>query len=130
MDIGAVFFLLLYLFNVSEMENMQTHIVYISSKESYAMQLFKVQPLDFLIKPISAENIREVLIRSVKQKSSADTCFEYQKGNLETTKGDKANHGIGLKNVRRIVEKYHGELTFFYGDDSAETDVMMYVKEM
>lgn len=49
---------------------------------------------------------------------------------LETTKGDKANHGIGLKNVRRIVEKYHGELTFFYGDDSAETDVMMYVKEM
>ena len=44
------------------------------------MQLFKVQPLDFLIKPISKENIREVLIRSVKQKSSADACFEYQKG--------------------------------------------------
>ena len=65
----------------SEMENMQTHIVYISSKESYAMQLFKVQPLDFLIKPISAEQIKEVLIRSVKQKISTDTCFEYQKGN-------------------------------------------------
>lgn len=65
----------------NEMENMQTHIVYISSKESYAMQLFKVQPLDFLIKPVSAEIIREVLIRSIKQKSSADTCFEYQKGN-------------------------------------------------
>lgn len=45
------------------------------------MQLFKVQPLDFLIKPISAENIREVLIRSVKQNSSADLYFEYQKGN-------------------------------------------------
>ncbi len=65
----------------NEMEDMQTHIVYISSKESYAMQLFKVQPLDFLIKPISAENIREVLIRSVKQKSRADAYFEYQKGN-------------------------------------------------
>ena len=65
----------------NEMENMQTHIVYISSKESYAMQLFKVQPLDFLIKPISTQNIREVLIRSIKQKSNADTYFEYQKGN-------------------------------------------------
>ena len=64
----------------NEMENMQTHIVYISSKESYAMQLFKVQPLDFLIKPVSAENIKEVLIRSVKQKSSADIYFEYRKG--------------------------------------------------
>ena len=65
----------------NEMENMQTHIVYISSKESYAMQLFKVQPFDFLIKPVSNENIREVLIRSVKQKSRADAYFEYQKGN-------------------------------------------------
>lgn len=63
-----------------EMENMQTHIVYISARESYAMQLFKIQPLDFLIKPVSAEQIRETLIRSVKQKSSADACFEYQKG--------------------------------------------------
>ena len=64
----------------NEMEDLQTHIVYISSKESYAMQLFKVQPLDFLIKPVSAENIKEVLIRSVKQKSSADIYFEYRKG--------------------------------------------------
>ena len=31
--------------------------------------------------PTSAEHIKEVLIRSVKQKGSADTCFEYQKGN-------------------------------------------------
>lgn len=65
----------------NEMEDIQTHIVYISSKESYAMQLFKFQPLDFLIKPISAENLKEVLIRSVKQKSRADTYFDYQKGN-------------------------------------------------
>jgi len=62
------------------MENMQTHIVYISSKESYAMQLFKVQPLDFLIKPVSAESIKEVLMRSVKQKNSMGIYFEYQKG--------------------------------------------------
>lgn len=65
----------------NEMENMQTHIVYISSKERYAMQLFKVQPLDFLIKPVPAEQIREVLIRSIKQNSSTEACFEYQKGN-------------------------------------------------
>ena len=48
----------------------------------------------------------------------------------ETTKEDKANHGIGLKNVRRIVEKYHGDITFFYENNIIQTDVMMYVKEM
>ncbi len=49
---------------------------------------------------------------------------------LETTKEDKVNHGIGLKNVRRIVEKYHGDIAFLYENDSMETDVMLYVKEL
>ena len=53
-----------------------------------------------------------------------------RKNFLETTKEDKVNHGIGLKNVHRIVEKYHGDIEFIYEDDSMETDVMMYVKEM
>ena len=49
---------------------------------------------------------------------------------LETTKEDKGNHGIGLKNVRRIVEKHHGEIAFLYENGFMETDVMMYVKEL
>ncbi len=49
---------------------------------------------------------------------------------FETTKEDKVNHGIGLKNVRRIVEKYHGDIAFLYENASMETDVMMYVNEM
>lgn len=36
----------------NEMEDIDTHIVYISSGQTYAMQLFKVQPLDFLVKPV------------------------------------------------------------------------------
>ena len=44
---------------------------------------------------------------------------------LETTKEDKGNHGIGLKNVRRIVKKYHGDLAFLYENGSMETDVMI-----
>lgn len=53
-----------------------------------------------------------------------------RRGFLETTKEDNVNHGIGLKNVRRIVEKYHGDLAFQYENNFMETDVMMYVKEM
>lgn len=64
----------------NEMEDINTHIVYISSKQTYAMQLFKVQPLDFLVKPISSEQIKEVLIRSLRQKQSLKSFFEYQKG--------------------------------------------------
>lgn len=66
----------------NEMEDIQTHIVYISSKQNYAMQLFKVQPLDFLIKPVSDGQIREVLVRSIRQKQSVGSCFEFQKGGM------------------------------------------------
>lgn len=63
-----------------ELEDTDIHIVYISSKEGYAMQLFQVQPLDFLIKPISEEKLKRVIIRSMKRKKNEESCFEYQKG--------------------------------------------------
>lgn len=63
-----------------EMEDIQTHIVYISAKQNYAMQLFRIQPLDFLVKPVSEEQIKEVLVRSIRQKQRLKNCFEYQKG--------------------------------------------------
>lgn len=63
----------------NEMEDIQTHIVYISSREGYAMQLFKVQPFDFLIKPVSEERLKEVVGKSIKQKRRTDLYFEYQK---------------------------------------------------
>ena len=49
---------------------------------------------------------------------------------LETTKEDASNHGIGLGNVRRIVEKYQGEMELLCENGSMETDIIMYIKEM
>ena len=63
-----------------EMEDTDTHIVYISSNQGYAMELFKMQPLEFLVKPISAARLKEVLERSMKRKKYAGSCFEYQRG--------------------------------------------------
>lgn len=59
-----------------------THIVYVSSKQEYAMQLFRLQPLDFLIKPVSEEQVKEVLERSLKQRAQGKALFEYQKGGV------------------------------------------------
>lgn len=49
---------------------------------------------------------------------------------LETTKEDAPNHGIGLSNVRRIVEKYHGDMDLVCENGTLEADIMMYIKEM
>ena len=64
----------------NELNDMEMHIVYISSKQNYAMQLFKIQPLDFLIKPVPKDQLREVLSRSIRQRRDSGGYFEYQKG--------------------------------------------------
>jgi DNA-binding LytR/AlgR family response regulator len=63
-----------------EMGDTELHIVYISSKQGYAMELFKMQPLDFLVKPVSGQKLKEVITRSMRRKKYAESCFEYQKG--------------------------------------------------
>ena len=64
----------------ADREDYLTHIVYVSSREEYAMQLFKLQPLDFLVKPVSKVQVREVIERSMRQKARSRTLFAYQKG--------------------------------------------------
>lgn len=41
-----------------------------------------------------------------------------------------AGHGTGLVNVRRIVEKYHGDMEMRCKDNHMETDIMLYMKNL
>ena len=45
-----------------------------------------------------------------------------------TQKPDKVNHGIGMKNVKEIVEKYNGEQIIQTTDSLFKTDIVLYVK--
>ena len=59
-----------------------TQIVYVSSKESYAMDLFEVRPLNFLVKPVSKEIVEYVLIKAVKLLGDNNHFYEYKNGNV------------------------------------------------
>ncbi|MEG2345705.1 MAG: GHKL domain-containing protein, partial [Anaerovoracaceae bacterium] len=37
---------------------------------------------------------------------------------FKTTKAKEVGHGIGLKNVQRVVDAYHGHMEIDYTDDS------------
>ena len=60
-----------------ELENMDTIIVYISSKSSYAMNLFRIQPLDFLIKPITRDMVEDIMDMSMKMYEKKNWAFNY-----------------------------------------------------
>lgn len=53
-------------------------IVYISSNSSYAMELFAVRPVDFLIKPVEDRIIEETLLKAVNLSNKRNIMYEYQ----------------------------------------------------
>lgn len=64
----------------NQLDNMGLQIVYISGKASYAQQLFKTQPLDFLVKPILQEQMNEVIDMALKIAKKRNERFEFQQG--------------------------------------------------
>ena len=62
------------------MHNESTHIVYISAYTSYALELFKIRPLNFLVKPFGEAEIIEVLTKSMELSSYEGHTFTWKKG--------------------------------------------------
>lgn len=65
----------------NEVSNQSMHIIYISSKKSYAYDLFEIHPYDFLIKPIDKKKvcseIKELL--SLNEQDSRFFTYEYNR---------------------------------------------------
>ena len=62
-----------------------------------------------------------------------NSCLGIPEGVCELRKlsGKSAfGHGIGLGNIQRIVEKYHGDIEMRCEDSHMETDIMLYMKDL
>jgi DNA-binding LytR/AlgR family response regulator len=84
-----------------------TQIAYISSKTEYAMDLFKIQPINFLIKPLKRADIESVIGKAVKIKGIGSDVFTYKYG--QTTHNVKINDIMYLiSNKRKVSIKTKG----------------------
>lgn len=101
----------------NHLEDEITDIVYISSKTSYAMELFGNRPLDFLVKPLTYDKIEKVLDIAIKRNGVRERCFEYQIGKVNKMvplkqilyfKSDNKKIHIILKEKNEIV--FNGKL--------------------
>ena len=97
-----------------QLDNIGMQIVYISGKSSYAQQLFKTQPLDFLVKPISQEQIDETMKTAVRLIKRREERFEFQKGkeHYYVPMGDIVYFGSEGRKIKVVTLKTTFE---FYG---------------
>lgn len=86
-----------------ELEDMDMNIIYISSKTSYAMNLFKLHPFDFVVKPFNRDGIEKIIAELMKLRGLDKGVFLYQShkksyrvalGNILYFESDKKNINI------------------------------------
>ena len=75
----------------NELNNETTQIVYISGKDSYAMELFDIRPLNFLIKPLQEEKIEAAVRKAIDLVEKGNHYFEYKIG--------RTNNKIPIKDI-------------------------------
>lgn len=63
-----------------KMKNETTQIVFVSSKENYAIQLFDIRPLNFLVKPVEYKKLEYVMDEYDRLYKFQHNYFEYNIG--------------------------------------------------
>lgn len=91
-----------------------TQIVYISGKSEYALELFDINPLNFLVKPLSYEKIEKVINKYLKINDIQAGIFSYKYGH--DTFQIMIKDIIYLKSKgKKIIIKLKNKEVDFYG---------------
>lgn len=99
--------------------NFHTQIVFISSKDTYAMQLFAVQPLDFLVKPVKAKTLMDTIGRGLEIMMYSGDFFVCKSGKEHITLNYKEI--LYLTSNKRVVSVVcRDETVSYYGKLSQE----------
>jgi len=97
-----------------ELEDYITKIVYISSKNSYDRQLFDVQPLHFLSKPLNREKVIKDLQLAIKILEKENKMFSFKIG--QRTYKIPVKEIIYFESIRREIKLVSIKETLYFYD--------------
>lgn len=98
----------------SDLEDYITKIIYISSENIYDRELFDVQPLDFLSKPIDIEEVIKDIKLAIKTYEKENKMFSYKIGHSNCKIPIKEI--IYFESIRREIKLVSiKETLYFYG---------------
>jgi len=107
-----------------------TQIVYISWKHKYALELFDINPLNFLIKPIDRNKVEKVINRYLKISGFWSNVFTFKYGHdsfkikLKDIKYFQSNGKKIIIYLKNRMEEFYGSLEEIYNNQLSEYDFL------
>ena len=96
-------------------QNHMVSIVYISWEKKYALQLFEIQPLNFLIKPLRQEKIEETVKKYLRIAKNWSETFTYKMGHDTFKVQIKNIVYLESYNKKLVLHLIDGRKKEFYG---------------
>jgi len=96
-------------------QNNRSAIVYMSWEKNYAMQLFKIRPMDFLIKPLNNDEIESTVKTFLRLSSDWSKDFTYRRGNFTSKLQVKEIMYFESQKKKIIIHLAQGGREEFFG---------------
>ena len=77
---------------------------------------------------VSAYRKKNAYMLEFANSISKSVKIDDETGLPETTKKDKSNHGFGLANIRKVAQKYYGDIDIIQDDNSFKLTVMLMIE--
>lgn len=97
-----------------ELSDDNVQIAFISAKSSYAMELFQIRPINFLIKPFTKEQVLNILEKTLDLQGRQIKMFYYKNGRVEKRVPYKDIMYFSSESKKVILHMKNRE-DYFYG---------------
>lgn len=88
-------------------------IIYVSAKESYAMELFEIRPMHFLIKPVGEEELHKILTKALHLLKKISNMFSYQINRQQYYVAMKKIWYFEVRNRQIVIHTRDGQITYY-----------------
>jgi len=110
-------------FSIFENINVETPIIFTTAYDEYAIEAFKVNSIDYLLKPIKEEDMKRALEKF--RKITSHDLLKYLSQMTRLTPGTKYKDKILVPDRDKLIPLDLGDISFFY---STEKNTRIFLK--
>lgn len=104
-------------FDIFKQVKVTTPIIFTTAYDQYALQAFKVNSIDYLLKPIEEEELKLAIEKFEQQNLSLSNDYEELIATIEELKGQQYQERFMISRGEKIMSATIDQIAYFEGED-------------